>query len=66
MNCDTEAARKTTARIASKVMTQAFHVTYNVKEHEGVTKDDPKVVGLQKTAEFVLGRAFDKLKDRDF
>jgi hypothetical protein len=66
MDCDTEGSRNKIARISSKVMNQSFHVTYNVKEHEGITKDDPKVVGLQKTAEFVLCRAFEKLKDRDF
>jgi len=58
MECDHEPSRRSTAEIASKVMAQSFHVTANVKEHEGNTKDDPKVLELQKTAEHILSRCF--------
>jgi hypothetical protein len=46
MDCDTEASRNAVCEISAKVLRQAFHVTYNVKEHEGVKRDDPKVVQL--------------------
>jgi hypothetical protein len=59
MECDTEASRNAVSEISAKVLRQAFHVTYNVKEHGEVKRDDPKVIQLQKSAEHIIYRAFD-------